>query len=60
MKATERELFIYRTIDKRDRIGLYGVFEKLVEGGMQRWEALAWCWFIAPVHIKKRILELAE
>jgi hypothetical protein len=49
---------VYRTIDKRDRIGLLGVFNALVEAGCERWEALAWCYWIAPVHIKKRIREL--
>lgn len=53
-------LAVYRTIDKRDRIGLYGVFEALVALGMERWEALAWCYWIAPVGIKKRILELSK
>ena len=52
-------LAIYRTIDKRDRIGLHGVFDALVALGLARWQALAWCYWIAPVHIKKRILDLA-
>ena len=52
-------LEIYRTIDKRDRIGLPGVFDRLVEIGLPRWQALAWCYWIAPVPIKKRIRELA-
>ena len=52
------QLAIYRTIDKRDRIGLPGVFDALVALGLQRWQALAWCYWIAPVHIKKRIREL--
>lgn len=55
----DKRLFIYRTIDKRDRIGLPGVFEALVEGGLARWEALAWSYWIAPVAIKKRIMDLA-
>ena len=50
---------VYRTIDKRDRIGLQGVFERLVEQGCERWEALAWVYWIAPADVKKRILELA-
>lgn len=51
-------LEVYRTIDKRDRIGLPGVFETLVAIGLPRWQALAWCYWIAPVPIKKRIREL--
>lgn len=50
-------LTVYRTIDKRDRIGLHGVFELLVNLGAERAEALAWCYFIAPPHIKKRFKE---
>jgi hypothetical protein len=53
-------LAIYRTIDKRDRIGLHGVFEALVALGLERWQALAWCYWIAPVAIKKRILVLSR
>jgi hypothetical protein len=53
-------LAIYRTIDKRDRIGLYGVFEALVALGLERWQALAWCCWIAPVAIKKHIVDLAK
>lgn len=49
---------IYRTIDKRDRIGLVGVFDALVAIGLARWQALAWCYWIAPPTIKKRIREL--
>lgn len=52
-------LAIYRTIDKRDRIGLPGVFDALVSLGLERWQALAWCYWIAPLHIKKRIVDLA-
>lgn len=55
---TERDLFVLRTIDKRDRIGLYGVFETLVDGGVERWKALRICAHIAPAHIQKRIREL--
>lgn len=51
---------VYRTIDKRDRIGLHGVFELLVKLGCERWEALAWCFWIAPPHIQNRILELTK
>ena len=51
-------LDVYRTIDKRDRIGLHGVFEALVALGLPRWQALAWCYWIAPVHIKMRLQEL--
>ena len=51
-------LAVYRTIDKRDRIGLPGVFDELVKIGLERWQALAWCYWIAPVDIKKRIREL--
>jgi hypothetical protein len=51
-------LAVYRTIDKRDRIGLPAVFEQLVELGAERAEALAWCYWIAPVSIKRRVLEL--
>ena len=50
-------LAIYRTIDKRDKIGLPAVFDALVAIGLERWQALAWCYWIAPVHIKKRIRE---
>lgn len=53
-------LAVYRTIDKRDRIGLYGVFEALVKLGLERWQALAWCYWIAPPHIKKRIMDLTR
>jgi hypothetical protein len=56
---TERDLFVLRTIDKRDRIGLPAVFDTLVEGGVERWKALRICCHIAPPHIQKRILELA-
>ena len=55
---TERDLFVLRTIDKRDRIGLYGVFETLVDGGLERWKALRICCHIAPPHVQKRVLEL--
>lgn len=56
---TEKDLFVLRTIDKRDKIGLFGVFEKLVEeGGMERWKALRICGHIAPPHVQKRLLEL--
>ena len=55
---TERDLFVLRTIDKRDHIGLFGVFEKLVDYGIPRWQALMYCYVIAPLHIKKRIREL--
>lgn len=53
-------LTVYRTIDKRDRIGLDGVFHLLVRLGAERAEALAWCYWIAPDAIKKRILDLAK
>ena len=52
-------LAIYRTIDKRDRIGLLGVFNALVGLGLPRWQALAWVYWIGPVSLKKRILDLA-
>lgn len=52
-------LTVYRTIDKRDRIGLPAVFDALVALGAERAEALAWCYWIAPVSVKKRILDLA-
>jgi hypothetical protein len=55
---TERDLFVLRTIDKRDRIGLYGVFETLVDGGLDRWKALRICCHIAPPHVQKRVMEL--
>lgn len=53
-------LAVYRTIDKRDRIGLLGVFDKLVELGCERWEALAWVYWIAPADVQKRIRELTR
>lgn len=53
-------LAVYRTIDKRDRIGLLGVFNSLVDQGCERWEALAWVYWIAPSHIQKRIAELTR
>ncbi len=52
---TDRDLFVLRTIDKRDRIGLLGVFEKLVDGGVERWKALRIVYHIAPRTIQKRI-----
>jgi hypothetical protein len=55
---TKHDLFVLRTIDKRDRIGLYGVFETLVDGGVERWKALRICCHIAPPHVQKRVLEL--
>jgi len=55
---SDRDLFVLRTIDKRDHIGLHGVFDKFVEYGIPRWKALMYCYWIAPVHIKKRIREL--
>lgn len=50
---------VCRTIDKRDRIGLPAVFDELVRLGLERWQALAWCYWIAPPAIKKRIMGLA-
>jgi hypothetical protein len=55
---TERDLFVLRTIDKRDRIGLPAVFDTLVAGGVERWKALRICCHIAPPHVQKRVLEL--
>lgn len=56
---TERDLFVLRTIDKRDKIGLMGVFDRLVdEGGLERWNALRICCHIAPPAVQKRVKEL--
>jgi hypothetical protein len=57
---TERDLFVFRTMDKRDKIGLYGVFEMLVDGGVERWNALRICCFLAPRDIQRRIMELTK
>lgn len=55
---TERDLFVLRTIDKRDRIGLLGVFNTLVDGDVDRWKALRICYYIGPPCVQKRIREL--
>jgi uncharacterized membrane protein len=52
----DRELFIYRTLDKRDKLGLLGVYNKLVdEGGVPKNEALAWAAFVGPSDVKRTV-----
>lgn len=69
MNDEEKKHFhqILRTIDKLDRVGLYGVYQLLTIGkkdesgafvagvGLDKVSALQWCYFIAPREIQDKI-----